>query len=133
MTADPTRTADPAAAVAVLAAGRDGVHAARCGIRSGIADARICGTPAAPAGPTTAKAACRFRIRPAMFAALDPAEIERKIGELKIIEELAHDEPQHDADEHQDDGTAEGVARSDARRRDAPPRPDPPRSAKAER
>ena len=58
----------------------------------------------------------------AMFATLDPAEVERKIGELKIIEDWLHDEPEHDADEHQDDGAAEGVARSDARAGAAAPR-----------
>jgi hypothetical protein len=41
--------------------------------------------PAAPAGPM-GQGGMPFPHPAAMFAALDPAEIDRKIGELKIIE-----------------------------------------------
>jgi hypothetical protein len=41
--------------------------------------------PVAPAGPL-AQGGMPFPHPAAMFAALDPAEIDRKIGELKIIE-----------------------------------------------
>ena len=41
--------------------------------------------PAPPAGPV-AQGGMPFPNPAAMFAALDPAEIDRKIGELKIIE-----------------------------------------------
>ena len=73
-------------------------------------------TPPAPGRARRLPRGAVSRIRLAMFATLDPAEIERKIGELKVIENWLSMTPQLDADEHQDAGAAEGVARSAARR-----------------
>ncbi len=45
------------------------------------------GVPGAPATPATAQASgLPFPNPAAMFATLDPAEVERKIGDLKVIE-----------------------------------------------
>ena len=76
------------APVSVLAAGRDGIHAADVesvrradpGIRA--AGDRGPGGFAVRRGP----GGLPFPNPAAMFATLDPAEIERKIGELRVIE-----------------------------------------------
>ncbi|MCC6378386.1 MAG: hypothetical protein IT519_06185 [Burkholderiales bacterium] len=44
------------------------------------------GMPGAPAAPATAAGAMPFPNPAMMFATLDPAEVERKIGELRVIE-----------------------------------------------
>ena len=44
------------------------------------------GLPGAPVMPAAAPAAMAFPNPAMMFAALDPVEVERKIGELRVIE-----------------------------------------------
>ena len=98
--------------LSILAAGRDGVHAEDVeSARRDDARVRHAGRRARRQMP----GAMPFPNPAAMFAALDPVEIDRKIAELQDHRELADDERVDDADEHQDDGTAEGVARGHAR------------------
>ena len=80
---DPARPGARHAGISVFAAGRDGVHAAdvesvrRRGPRLRAGRARR---------PRPRPAGMPFPNPAAMFATLDPAEIESKIGELKIVE-----------------------------------------------
>ena len=74
------------------------------------------GLPRRVAGAAPDAPAMPFPNPAMMFAALDPAEIDRKITELRIVENWLVDEPEHDADEHQDARAAEGLARGVLRR-----------------
>ena len=87
MTADSGKPPSGGGSNPVLAAGRDGVHA------EAVESVRHCRCRASHAAGATGRggrpARCRgmpFPNPAAMFAALDPVEVERKINELKIIE-----------------------------------------------
>jgi hypothetical protein len=66
--------------LSVFAAGRDGIHA------EDVESARRDHAGVRHAGRGTRGDAGRFPDPAAMFAALDPVEIDRKIAELKIVE-----------------------------------------------